>query len=442
MSLSLRVQRHAPCPCGSRRKLAACCLPWEEAFHRLMARLVTFAATPPVSRQAEDAAAIFWNTERPIQPGKGQAAAGSLRFLEWFLQDYLPRRARAPLLGEFADGAAGLSLQEEDLLFGLLRSPVRAYEVTEVLGHRGVTLKDLVGGGENLVGPLGPGDPPIRSDVLVCRLLPLGRLTRPGAGLLLLPAECRGEMLAYLRTAYQLARPARHISLEDFLDSSAYLYHHFFLLRGRSLGGRARETLRRATFALGQVTYRATDARRIQAGLDRQQELERGEGAGTEIRYVWIDPERAIGRATLLVRAGEVTVTADTSEDLADARRFLETCLRGLIHPLVERRTESTPDAPRTPPRELARTGPRPGGAAFFARILDRWPDTPSPLLNDRTPRQACGSRAGRQQVAALLLSLERDFARQKRLGRAWADVTPLREQLDLLPVVSSGPTR
>jgi hypothetical protein len=45
-------------------------------------------------------------------------------------------------------------------------------------------------------------------------------------------------------------------------------------------------------------------------------------------------------------------------------------------------------------------------------------------------------SRAERQRVASLLADLERDMTRQKRLGRGWADITRLREQLDLV----SGP--
>lgn len=434
MSPSPGRPRQAPCPCGSRRSLAACCLPWEEAFQRLVSRLVTFAASSRIRRREGSAAAVFRNTQRPIQPGKGQAAAEDLRFLEWFLLDQPARRGGGPLLGEFADAAAGLSQPEEDLLFALLLQPVRAYEVTETLGARGVLVKDLLTGGERALGPLGLAEPPIRSDIMICRLVPLGRLTRPGPGLLTLPAAGREELLAYLRTAYRLARPARHLSLEDFLDGATHLYHHFFLLRGRDLGGRARETVRRVAFAPGRAVYRGTDSARIRAGLDRQSELVRDAETADEVRYAWIDLDRAVSRATVQVRSGEVQVRADTREDLADARRFVETCLRGLVELIGEHTEESAPRPADVAPRPRSDAP----AEAFFTRILDRWPDTPSPLLDDRTPREACRTRAGRQQVAALVLGLERDFARLKRLGRSWADVTPLRERLNL----PTGPDR
>jgi hypothetical protein len=430
-----RRQRHAACPCGSGRSLVACCLPWEEALQRLYARLVAFSGTPRVGRLEDRAAAIFWNADEGARLGKGHGLRDSLGFLEWLLHDYAPRRGAGPLLAEYADAADDLSPQEEALLFAMLVAPVRAYEVSEVVGTRGLLLKDLVAGSEKLVGSLGLPEIQIHTDVLVCRLLPAGRTTRSGAGLVVLAGASRGELLEYLRTAYRLARPRRHVSLEDFLDGSPHLYQHYFLLRGRGLGGRAHETLRRMAYAPGLLTYRGTDTSRIQAGLRRQQELERCEGFEDEIRYVWVNLHQATARATIVVASGEVRVSAETREDLADARRFVETCLRGLLQPIGEQ-VAATPPSPRA---VSSRRTTGPPGTAFLAKYLQGWPDAPSPFLDDRTPREACRTRAGRQRVTALLTDLERELARQKRLGRAWADVTPLRDDLGLLPRTPSG---
>jgi hypothetical protein len=405
-----------------------CCLPWEEALQRLFSCLLVFAETPGVRRHEAEAAAVFWNTQRPLQPGRDQAAGESLRFLEFLLHDHPVRGGSGSLLAEFADAAVGLTPREESLLLASLLAPVRAHEVMEMLGPRPILVKDLLTGAERRIGPLGLADPPICSDIVICRLLPLGRLTRPGASYLVLPAAGREEMLAYLRAAYRLARPARHVSLEDFLDGAAHLYHHFFLLRGRDLGGRARETLRLVPFAPRRLTYRGTDLARIRAVLDRQSHLDRDAGAGEEARYAWVDPERAIVRATLFLRPGEVEVRADAPQDLADAAAFLETCLRGLIQPLDEHPAGAGPVDGGAAPRPRA----GPPGTAFLSRVLDGWPDTASPLLDDRTPREACRSRGGRERVAAILLDLERDLGRLKRLGRPWMDLAGVREQLNL----------
>jgi hypothetical protein len=157
-------------------------------------------------------------------------------------------------------------------------------------------------------------------------------------------------------------------------------------------------------------------------------ELERQAGTRGEARYAWVDLERAVTRATVSIRPDEIRVTADTGEDLTQAAQFLETCLRSLVEFVGEVTSEAEETGKDAPPRR-ALLAP---GTAFFARVLDRWPDSPSPLLEDRTPRQAVKSRAGRQQVAGILLGLEREFDRLRRLGRAWADLTALREELNL----------
>jgi hypothetical protein len=363
----------------------------------------------------------------------------NLRFLEWFLHDLPTPRGRGPLLGEFADAAVDLTALEEELLFALLLAPARPYEVTESADPRGViVVKDLLAGAERAMGPFGFTAPPIRSDVLICRVVPCGRLARPGAGLLVLPAARREEVLAYVRTAYRMARPARHVSLEDFLDTAAHLYHHYFLLRGKSQGARAEETLRRASFVPGWRCYRGKDPVRIRASLDRQMELERQAGKGGEVRYAWVDLERAATRASISIRLDEIRVTADTGEDLRGAAHFLETCLQSL----VEFAGEGTPEAKDDGGEPAPRRGSAAPGTAFFARVLDRWPDSPCPLLEDRTPREAVKSRTGRQQVAGILLGMEREFDRLRRLGRAWADLAALREQLDLPSAASPDPRR
>jgi hypothetical protein len=428
VSQSPRRQRHDPCLCGSGRPLVACCLPWEEAFQRLAARLVTFGTTPRIRRFEARAEAIFTNSETPLRPGRRPTAGSNLRFLEWLLQDYSPRRGEGPLLGDFADAALDLSPREEELLLAALLAPLRAWEVTEVLGLRGLLVKDLLTGAENHVIPLGLADLPIRSDVLICRLLPFGRVSRSGVSLIRLPAVSREELLAYLRTAYQMARPARHVSLEDFLDGAAHLYHHFFSLRGKALGARAQETVRRATFSPGRLTFAGEHTARIRAVLNRQMELELIGKTGDEVRYAWVDLHQAIVRASLLVRPGAVEVSAETHEGLFEAGQFLEACLRGLIQPAKSLPESLTSPSPPTDPHHEERRR----GTVFLARFLEGWPDRSSPLLNNRTPREACTSRTGRQQVSALLLGLERDLARQKRLGRAWADLTSVREQLNL----------
>jgi hypothetical protein len=162
--------------------------------------------------------------------------------------------------------------------------------------------------------------------------------------------------------------------------------------------------------------------------LARQSELERVEEVGAEIRYIWVDRTQGMARGTICVEPDRLQAEAETEEDLAKLCEFLEACLRGL----VERVAADAVRPARVAPEAIGRPASGPAGIAFIRRMLERWPDSPSAVFGEQTPRQACGSQAGREEVAQMLLGIERDMARQKRLGRAWAEVGPLWEQLNL----------
>jgi hypothetical protein len=290
-------------------------------------------------------------------------------------------------------------------------------------------VKDLLAGSECLMGPLGLPDGVIRSDICVGRIVPLGRLRRPGLSLLRLPPGSQAEMLAYLRATYRMARPGRHLSIEDFLDGGAHLYHQFFLDRGRELGGRAHRTCRWIAFAVGRAVYSGPETVRIRAALDRQPELERTGADEHGVRYVWIDSTQGLPRGTVLLGHDDVQTTADTREDLEKIKRFLESCLRGLIQLTMEQ--QDSPAEMSLPDASIGSTG-----AAFLRRVVAGWPETPTPVLGDRSPREACRSRTGQEEVTRLLLDLERDLARQKRIGRPWVETGMLWDALGLPPIV------
>lgn len=425
-----RLQRRGPCSCGSFRPLADCCLPWEEAFQRLVARLAAFAATERARRLRARAVEVFWGGEMSHGVPHGRSAGGDACFTEWFLLDYVPPKRTGPLLGEFADAAGDLNPFEERVLFAMLLTPTRAFEVTDTPGTGGAPVKDLFTGSEGVLGPHGIPEGLIRSDVCIGRLLPVGRLGRTGMSLIRLPQSCQNELLAYLRAAYGLSRPGRRVSLEDYVDGAAHLYHHFFLNRGRELGGRAHRTCRWTPFVVGRAEYRGLDVERIRAALARQSDLERVGEAEGGVRYVWTNRPPGMARGTVLSASDRIQAEAETEEDLATLCGLIETCLRGLVTRVALEASAPAAAAPDAVPRHAS----EPAGRAFVRSFLERWPDTPSAVFADRAPRQACQSEGGREEVAQALLSLEREMARQKRLGRPWVEIGPLWERLNLLP--------
>jgi hypothetical protein len=405
---------------------------WEEAFARLGSRLAAFAGAEDVRQCAARAAETFWGAGAIAAPPRRRGAGSEACFTEWLLFDYIPPHRTGTLLGEFADSAAGMEAREAWLLLALLLVPARAFEVTDTSGPGGVMVKDLLAGSEGVVGPFGLPEGLIRSDVCVGRVLSVGRFRRVGYSLLKLSGGGRGDLLAYLRAAYGLARPGRHVSLEDYTDTAAHLYHHYFLERGRAVEGRPHRTCRWTPYQAGRVEYRGLDAARIRAALGRQSALEMAGQTDGGMRFLWIDGARGVTLGAVMLRGDELHAFAETADDLDQLSGYLEAFLRGLI-----RRIRRVVDDEPTPQAAVTRSAVAPG-TAFVHRLLAAWADTPSPALSGQTPRTACLSLAGRNAVTGLLVDLDRDMARQRRLGRAWGDVGPLWEALHMAPPAPS----
>lgn len=426
-------RRQGACPCGIGGRIQAeCCLPWEEAYQRLTARMVAFAALPSLRPMEREAESLFRSMDGESSAGAGGRPESRLRFLEWFLCDYVASRGRGPLLGALADGAVDLPDREALLLLALLLAPVRAYEVSETIGPQGVMLKDLLVGSERRAGPAGLPPGLIRSDVVIGRFFWVGRLWRPGPSLLRLAAPARGELLAYARTAYQMARPGRHVSVVDFLDGGPHLYHHFFRLRGEDLGGQEVTTVRSVAYAPARVRLDGSDAAHIRVVLERQPDLELVAGGG-QTRYAWIPAGDGVARATVTLDERGVEVLADTRPDLTEASAVLARALQGLVR---EGGVEA--DAPNSPTLAGKRAA-EPEGADFLRRMVAGWAGMALPLLADRSPVEACRSQAGRLEVVTLLAELARDLARARRLGRAWADLDAVRGGLGLTELEEPG---
>jgi hypothetical protein len=139
---------------------------------------------------------------------------------------------------------------------------------------------------------------------------------------------------------------------------------------------------------------------------------------------------RGVTLGTIVVREDELHARAETAEDLSQLSVFLEACLRGL----VRRLPPDTDLVPTPTPQKDAATAGGVSGTTFVRRMLAAWADTPSPALSGQTPRAACLSEVGRDAVTGLLVDLERNMARQRRIGRAWGDVGPLWDALHLSP--------
>jgi hypothetical protein len=108
----------------------------------------------------------------------------------------------------------------------------------------------------------------------------------------------------------------------------------------------------------------------------------------------------------------ELVLTVNSARRFRRARTWLEK-LPGVAFRNVTTRRWDEPDEDRPLDERIAKPEPvemTPGLTAAVQAMMDRhymqWLDEPLPVLGGRTPRQACATPAGRQQVALLVRTI------------------------------------
>jgi hypothetical protein len=117
-----------------------------------------------------------------------------------------------------------------------------------------------------------------------------------------------------------------------------------------------------------------------------------------------------LGRIELV--GDELVLTTNSAKRFADGRKWLET-LPGVAFRGMTARPWNQPDEDRLMDERVSKAEPvemTPELATAVQEMTDkqytRWLDTPLPILHSQTPRDACRTPAGRQQVALLIRTI------------------------------------
>ena len=165
------------------------------------------------------------------------------------------------------------------------------------------------------------------------------------------------------------------------------------------------------------ASFSLIDPDSTRQALMKRKDIEYDEEAG---ELVWNKPtsgdSRALGETVTLGRiefvGDELVVTVNSAERFARARKWLEK-LSGVAFKNVQTRRwdEAEKDRPLderiSPPAPIEMT---PELQAALQENLDKhymgWIDEPLPILGGKTPRKACRTEAGRQQVITLIRTM------------------------------------
>lgn len=237
-----KVNRNAPCPCGSGKKYKHCCmradqvsdsrelsLPPREAL--VLNALYAFGQSERFMRDLADAFAIYWGGVYDLSVASEAAKDDLRRTLEWFLLDYPTgddqRRIIEIFMAEppaqYPPDLEAVLQAWSDSLMGLFRTQrIGAdgmLDLYDPLQQRELQARDQV-----LARAARPGD------LLAGRLFRLDDEWRLSYMTMLLPKEIETGMVEYVRNAFRLYQDEHPQATWDaFLRTHGYIFNAFLL---------------------------------------------------------------------------------------------------------------------------------------------------------------------------------------------------------------------
>ncbi len=165
------------------------------------------------------------------------------------------------------------------------------------------------------------------------------------------------------------------------------------------------------------ASFSVADPDQIRRTLMQREDIEHDEEADELVWYKKAEGNnRVVGETVVLGRiefvGGELVLSVNSAKRFETARKWLEK-LPGVVFKGVQTRRWDQAENARPLDERISRPEPiemTPELADSLQEMMDKhyisWLDTPLPALNGKTPRQACQTKAGRQEVTMLIRTM------------------------------------
>ncbi|NIP73083.1 MAG: DUF2384 domain-containing protein [Gammaproteobacteria bacterium] len=434
--MSRKPGRNDPCPCGSGKKYKRCCgaagahAASRGAPQEVIPRLVRYAKSDSLRSLYGSALALYMAPLEELDPEEredlfeefsGLLQTLDMHFHEWLLADYENPDSGANVIDHYLQHRAWREDARAQAWLGALRRHrLSLYEVQSVRRGQGVTLRDVLRGGEPVEVIERAGSEGLHEwDFLITRIIPFEDECYLSGALLPLSREL-GQTLADELPEQLVAQlgPLDAEKWDDFLQGAGPYFMEVFLqpflepapppelvtAEGDSM-----------CLAAQRFTFDTADREAILARLTARPEIEQDEPG----ELIWLDPDTLdTDRVRLL---GSIEIKDDRGIFETHSRPRLErgrALLEELIGDLVRFLPAEFQDAWRAADERRADEGGEAPvlGPEIKQAMLDEhyanWFDEPIPALDGRTPNEAVETEEGRRAVIALLKDYENNEAR------------------------------
>jgi len=453
-----KAGRNDPCPCGSGKKYKKCCLPRtpsqrkvDEDEKNLRDAILEFAAADRFSYDWERALDVYKGCSEDVG---FRGTVEEVMFMDWVIHDYPCLESGEPIVKIFArEKASTLNQRQRRILMEWQNTLFSVYEVTGISNGEGIRLRDMITEEEFFVEDVSVSNATTLWDIIVTRVIGVDGIFHISGGATILPQTRKTDLKDFLEAGFMAYEEVhRRSTFREFLRAQSHTIIHYASQERTPIV----TTSDGDEFYIARALYGLKNQQATKTTLDEMEELRsaRKNDGGAYI-YNWLEAERPTDRRGRHHKRGRfeehrvlgvVTLTHDSlelecfsKERLSRLQDLLERKLKSSITFLadlsmdMERAVKQSRESPREEKPVLPKDEEKRVTKEYFNHYyLEKWINTKTPTLCNKTPMQAMKTEEGKASLTQLLKEMQNLEERKRKAGEPYFDVNKLRNKLGL----------
>jgi hypothetical protein len=480
-----KINRNAPCPCGSGKKFKKCCLQTEketqptktyhdhclELVESFRPKILRFMKKAGHDQHIQEAFQQYWQTLEPDLDPPEFNNISYLQFLEWYIHDYpIPGKGR-PVIRLFLESNPKIPIVEMQILRDWQDAYISVFQVIEVENGKGILVEDIFSGEEIFLSDVSISKATKKWQVVTFRKIKVLEEWQASAVGGIGHPKYKEEILQFIKEHfldYQQQNPSA--DLPAYLREKGYLLNQHFLTM-KSMPPKMPKVVTSSgeDLAFWEARYDLMDFQEALCRLEEEEDFEEtsytedGQGNPVKVVFDWLERGQSIQKikdikvnnaltlksffsqgpghesfrllGTIIVEPGRLVFESQGQERLAIGKEILGDVLSGLIRHRMDavRSLESimrgrSQEKQEKPAEEIPWEVRQALLKDMFDNHYREWLDSPLPALDGKTPRQAIKTKGGRRQVEDILRVME--YSHQE--GDMEYDIAWVRKDLKL----------
>ncbi len=414
----------------------------DKTDNELRLKMVEFSEHPDIQAQIGEAFYIWKNDPELISDDLTEDKIDDItfeKFFDWFLYDFRLFDTKERVIERFKRiESENLSVDEVSLLESWTQNVYSYFEVIDLKDPSTIRIKDIFTGHKLSVVDKAASKQIKTKDILGARPLKTGRNTYLSGIICVYPSSFKPLIIEFVNKDIKEYKKSvdKSSGIDNYLKDWGYMIGQFI---EKTVSKPAYLTPEGDEFIVATAVYELSDPSSALNKISKIKSLVEITGNTQDLLvFSWEKKGRNQITGTLEIEDKRLSITCHTLEMLEKAKNKLEKELKGLLTHIEDKirkpdnKTHTDIDDDSITNTEIEETPSSKHVTDDLDDYYERWLDTPHPVLNGLTPREAALAKSSRTKLLGLIEELELLYEHAKNRGEPHYDMTNLKKTLGL----------